>query len=85
MWSIPQPATSLFGPAAGTGLSYRLDDAKETVDVDIRKGQDAIPIAANGNPFYPPQAAWFDLGTLQLTQASVSVHVVSRRCEGGFR
>ena len=53
--------------AAGTGLSYRLDDAKETVDVDIRKGQDAIPIAANGNPFYPPQAAWFDLGTLQLT------------------
>lgn len=54
--------------AAGTGLSYRLDDAKEAVDVDVRKGQDAIPIAANGNPFYPPRAEWFDLGTLKLTQ-----------------
>jgi hypothetical protein len=59
--------------AGGTGLSYRLDDAKEAVDVDIRKGQDAIPIAADGNPFYPPQAAWFDLGTLKLTQGKHKV------------
>lgn len=50
----------------GTGLSYRRDEAKEAIDVDIRKGQDAIPIAADGNPFYPPQAAWFDLGALRL-------------------
>ena len=54
--------------AGGTGLSYRLDDAKEAVDVDIRAGQDAIPIAADGNPFYPPRAEWFDLGTFKLTQ-----------------
>lgn len=54
--------------AGGTGLSYRVDDAKEAVEVDVRKGQDAIPIAADGNPFYPPQAVWFDVGTLKLTQ-----------------
>jgi len=28
--------------ASGTGLSYKLDDAKEAVDVDIRAGQNAI-------------------------------------------
>ena len=49
-------------------MSYKLDDAKEVVEVDISKGQDAIPIAANGSPFYPPRGEWFDLGTLQLTQ-----------------
>lgn len=52
----------------GTGLAYRLDDAKDAVDVDIDKGKDAIPIAANGNPFYPPRAAWYDLGTVDLAQ-----------------
>ena len=52
----------------GTGLSYTLDDAKEAVAVDVRKGQDAIPIAANGNPFYPPRAEWFDLTTVHLAR-----------------
>jgi hypothetical protein len=52
----------------GTGLSYRLDDANEAVAVDVRNGQDAIPIAANGNPFYPPRAEWFDLATVHLAR-----------------
>ena len=58
----------------GTGLAYRLDDAKDAVDVSIDKGKDAIPIAANGNPFYPPRAAWYDLGTVDLAQGK---HVVT--------
>ena len=50
----------------GTGLAYRLDGAKEAVTVAIDKGKNPIPVAADGNPFYPPTAAWFDLGTVDL-------------------
>ncbi len=52
----------------GTGLAYRLDGAKEAVEVAIDKGKDEIPVAADGNPFYPPRAAWYDLGSVELTQ-----------------
>lgn len=67
---IPNAATYHLWVRAvgGTGLSYRLDDAKEPVDVAADKGKDPIPVAADGNPFYPPQASWFDLGTLDLVQ-----------------
>ena len=41
----------------GTGLAYRLDGAKDAVDVAIDQGHDPIPVAADGNPFYPPTAA----------------------------
>ena len=46
----------------GTGLAYRLDGAKEAVEVAIDKGRDPIPVAADGNPFYPPPPGWYDLG-----------------------
>ncbi len=52
----------------GTGLVYRLDGAQEAVAVAIDKGKDPIPVAADGNPFYPPRAEWFDLGALELGQ-----------------
>jgi hypothetical protein len=54
--------------AGGTGLAYRVDGAKEMIEVAIDKGQDRIPVAADGNPFYPPTAAWYDLGPLPLAQ-----------------
>ena len=57
----------------GTGLAYRLDSAKDAVDVAIDKGKDPIPIAANGNPFYPPRAAWYDLGTVELAQGKHTI------------
>jgi hypothetical protein len=57
----------------GTGLAYRLDGAKEAVDVAIDKGHDPIPIAADGNPFYPPTAAWHDLGIVDLAQGGHSI------------
>jgi hypothetical protein len=57
----------------GTGLAYRVDGAKDAVDVAIDKGQNPIPVAADGNPFYPPTAAWYDLGTLQLAQGKHTV------------
>ncbi len=41
----------------GTGLAYRLDGAKEGETVAIDKGKNPIPVAADGNPFYPPTAA----------------------------
>jgi hypothetical protein len=53
---------------SGTGLEYRVDDAKEAMVVAVDKGKDNIPIAADGNPGYPPTAAWYDLGALDLTQ-----------------
>lgn len=52
---------------AGTGLSYTLDGGPAPVEVDTKKGVDPISIAANGDPHYPPQAYWFDLGELDLT------------------
>ena len=52
----------------GTGLAYRLDDAKDAVDVAIDQGHDPMPVAADGNPFYPPTAAWYEPGILDLTQ-----------------
>ena len=57
----------------GTGLAYRLDGAKDAVEVAIDKGQDPIPVAADGNPFYPPTAAWYDLGLLDLTQGKHTI------------
>ena len=57
----------------GTGLAYRVDGAKDAVDVAIDKGKNQIPIAADGNPFYPPQAAWYDLGTVDLTQGKHTI------------
>ncbi|MGA2616114.1 MAG: hypothetical protein ABSF26_00810 [Thermoguttaceae bacterium] len=57
----------------GTGLAYRLDGAKDTVDVAIDKGKDPIPVAADGNPFYPPQAVWYDLGSVELTQGKHTI------------
>jgi len=67
---VPQAGTCYLWvrAAAGTGLACRLDDAKDPVEVAIDKGKDAIPIAADGNPFYPPRAAWYELGTVELTQ-----------------
>ncbi|MGD0090417.1 MAG: hypothetical protein ABSE73_10905 [Planctomycetota bacterium] len=50
----------------GTGLEYTLDD-KEPVVVDIKKGIDAIPVAADGSPFWPGKIAWFNPGSLELT------------------
>ena len=52
----------------GTGLAYRLDDAKDPVEVAVDKGKDPIPFAADGNPFWPPSGAWFDAGALELAQ-----------------
>lgn len=53
---------------AGTGLAYRLDDAKEPVPVAVDKDRkDVVPIAATGVWHYPPAIAWYDLGSLELT------------------
>ena len=50
----------------GTGLSYRLDDAKNDTEV-LKKGWvDFLPIAAAGNPHYPPSAGWHKLGEFNL-------------------
>jgi len=57
----------------GTGLAYRVDGAKDAVDVAIGKGQDPIPVSADGNPFYPPTASWYDLGTAELTQGNHTI------------
>ncbi|MGO8930108.1 MAG: hypothetical protein ACLQU3_24835 [Limisphaerales bacterium] len=57
----------------GTGLAYRLDGAKDAVDVAIDKGHDPIPVAADGNPFYPPTDAWYDLGLVDLTQGQHTI------------
>ena len=57
----------------GTGLAYRVDGAKDAMEVAIGKGQDPIPVAADGNPFYPPTAAWYDLGILDLTQGQHTI------------
>jgi hypothetical protein len=57
----------------GTGLAYRLDGAKDAVDVAIDKGKDPIPVAADGNPFYPPAAAWYDLGLVDLTRGGHTI------------
>jgi hypothetical protein len=57
----------------GTGLAYRLDGAKEVVEVAIDKGKDPVPVAADGNPFYPPQAAWYDLGKVNLSLGEHSI------------
>ncbi|MGA2257178.1 MAG: hypothetical protein ABSG53_21195, partial [Thermoguttaceae bacterium] len=57
----------------GTGLAYRLDGAKNAMHVAIDKGINPIPVAADGNPFYPPQAAWYDLGTVALTRGKHTV------------
>jgi len=51
----------------GTGLSYRLDHAAEPTVVDAKTGINSVPVAADGAPFYPPQAFWFDLGAMNLT------------------
>ena len=57
----------------GTGLAYRLDGAKDAVDVAINKGRDPVPVAADGNPFYPPAAAWYDLGMVDLAQGQHTI------------
>ena len=61
------------GCRPGSGLAYRLD-AKEAVAVAIDKGKNPIPVAADGNPFYPPTAAWYDLGTVDLARGK---HVIT--------
>jgi hypothetical protein len=52
----------------GSGLAYRVDDAKDPVEVAVDRGQDPIPISADANPFWPGQSSWFDAGSLELTQ-----------------
>jgi hypothetical protein len=52
----------------GSGLAYRVDGAKDAVEVAVNKGQDPIPISADANPYWPGQASWFDAGSLELTQ-----------------
>lgn len=60
---------------SGSGLAYRVDGAKEAVDVAVGRGHgvDPIPVAADGNPFWPGEALWFDCGTVELTQGKHTI------------
>ena len=66
----------------GTGLAYRLDGAKDAVDVAINKGQDEISVSADGNPCYPGRIAWYDVGTRGIGRGQTRHHLVPGRAEG---
>ena len=58
----------------GTGLAYRLDGAKDAVNVAVNKGKDEIAVSADGNPYYPGRIAWYDAGSVELTPGK---HVIT--------
>ena len=65
----------------GSGLAYRLDGAKDAVEVAVNKGLDPIPISADANPFWPGQASWFDAGTVGTDPGQAHPHLVPGRPE----
>ena len=64
----------------GSGLAYRVDRAKDAVEVVIDKGQDPIPISADANPYWPGQASWFEAPAVELTQGK---HTIIEGIPGG--
>ncbi len=57
----------------GSGLAYRVDGAKDAVEVAVDKGLDPVPVSADANPFWPGDARWFDAGTVALTQGKHTI------------